>query len=725
VKRSSVQALALAGALTGMTAVERGAVAGSDWQAVDQPELKQLLDEAPALTVEDVCVPVTTTRRGALMWVPNPDGKTYDLLQWYFRGYSGPTTVFIMDLATGELTRDGMPDRRQVHICGRALAPDGRLWLATPDWKVGMNLFVYDPATNKLEDLGIKVPHLSGEKRDLTVAPDGKIYGTGSYMKERKAGAYQIDPASGEVTIYGPVGPSHAPNGVWGYSIAADERWIYVASGKIPWYLVAYDRETGSEEVLVTTENVGGHVGVRQHRYGCSAVARKVAGTDGARTEYWLHQGKAIPKRDAKAPPPWPAAAEGKPWVHLPPKPEVSAARSVPDASGVAEIWHRTAEAKAAAPATPPPGAKPEDLGWRAFRLEVPVYPTDTHRVVEMPDGRIFGTAGAYEGNFVYDPKTGRSVHLGKIPLSHYATAMHEGRIYMSGYPTSPLYVYDPGKPWTAGSGSVLTGGLKDTDERSNPRLLVRLGEKKYAGTHKMYAAAVGADGRIYFGGRWVRDGAAGGLGWWDPAKQEAGGMWEIFSNCQINYITTACKRRFLVISTHRVDDPLLGKPKPEQGRLFVFDATRGEVAREIDPVAKAKGAGLVAGVGGSRVLGWTENPEDETASILYGVDVETGDIAFRKSLPHRLPVRIGGNQKEQFDYRLGPDGKVWTYLGAVLVRIDPATAAIEPVGKASRGGRIAFSGADIYLAGATHLRRITGVVGKASGKSGAGESGK
>ena len=34
---------------------------------------------------------------------------------------------------------------------------------------------------------------------------------------------------------------------------------------------------------------------------------------------------------------------------------------------------------------------------------------------MELPDGRLLGTAGAYEGNFIYDPKTNKAEHLGKI----------------------------------------------------------------------------------------------------------------------------------------------------------------------------------------------------------------------------------------------------------------------------------------------------------------------
>jgi len=58
------------------------------------------------------------------------------------------------------------------------------------------------------------------------------------------------------------------------------------------------------------------------------------------------------------------------------------------------------------------------EADWEAVHLRVPTYPIDTHRLVELPDGRILGTAGAYEGNFLFDPAAGKCTHLGKIPLS-------------------------------------------------------------------------------------------------------------------------------------------------------------------------------------------------------------------------------------------------------------------------------------------------------------------
>ena len=234
---------------------------GDEWQAVDQPDLKEQLAQAPVLEPERLA----SAGRGVTSWtfqlIPNPDGKTYDALQWYFKSYSGPTWLYACDLGTGEVKKQRFPDRRQIHMHGGLLAPDGKYYIVTPDWNAGMNLFVYDPATNLLEDRGILVPDLVGETRRLVLGPDGLIYGTGNYREPRKAGAYCYDWKTGKlVRDYGPIGPDHAPHGAWGYSIGVDDQFIYVASGKIPWYLVAVNIKTGEEKLLAQTKPGGQHL---------------------------------------------------------------------------------------------------------------------------------------------------------------------------------------------------------------------------------------------------------------------------------------------------------------------------------------------------------------------------------------------------------------------------------------------------------------------------------
>jgi hypothetical protein len=278
----------------------------------------------------------------------------------------------------------------------------------------------------------------------------------------------------------------------------------------------------------------------------------------------------------------------------------------------------------------------------------------------------------------------------------------------MAGYPGAPLYVYDPAKPWTANTGQPRGQLLSETDRTSNPRRLCYF--RDVAGTVKDYGAAVGADGRVYFGGRWVRNGNGGGFSWWDPKSQTADGLWKPFSNLQITSIAAASDGRHIVISTLPVHDSVLDKPTPDQGKLFVFDTTEQKVVREIGPIEDCVGTGFIIGVGCDRVLGLTADRSTERACVLYGVHLLTGETAFVKRIPASMGLTIGGNQRDAWDFRLGPDGRVWTYLDGVMVRIDPGDATIAVVGKPPKAGRLAFSGGDAHLASDEHLCRIKGL---------------
>jgi hypothetical protein len=697
--KTRVPRIGSAFALAALTIALHGTLAQGD----EPPDLAASLAAARPLETEDLCEPVNSVRQGMLLWAPNPDGRSWDLLQIYFPKYGGPNTIVVIDLGSGEVKTVSTERGWNFHLCPSVIAPNGKLFISALNSRLQQKICVYDPATNELQLDAVAMPEeILGETHPLVLGTDGMLYAIGQHPS-RSATAVQIHPDTLQATFYGPIGPSHAPNACWGYSGAADDRFVYIASGKIPWYLVAYDRQTGESKTLVETGSVGGYVSVGQRPDGCTGSASGIVGTDGTRVNYWLHEGRAIPVDDSQRnQPPWPARPASPP---LPPRPEVNAGLAVPDVEGWAEIWVRTAEAKSAA-AAEPPDAAPEQLGWQRFRFQVPLYPHDIYRLTELPDGRLFGTAGSYEGNFVYDPRTGQHQHLGKTELSHYATAISGGKVYMSGYPSSPVYQYDPGAPWTAGT-FVANRVVPDQDARANPRRLTYLGDKERAGTHKMYAAGTAADGTVFFGGSWIRDGACGGLGWYDPQTDTAGGIWQPLSNLQVTHLAMAEGGRTVVLSTRRVDDPVLNKPKPAQGALVLLDAASKEIKSQFEPVPGAKGAGPIVAVGERRIVGWTENPENERASILYAFDVIDQRLIYRHDVPVPLPVAIGSNQQEAWDFRLGPDGRIWTFAGNTLLQIDPEQGHFHVVGRLNRGGRLAFAEGRVYLGGATALRRI------------------
>ena len=716
-----------------------------------QEDLRARVEAAAPLTVEDVCSPIRTTRGGQPELVLNPDGKTYDALFRYYNTYWGPHTTYAVELATGEIVaKDETPSA--LYGWG-TIGPDGRKYQHSPR-NGGVAICGYDAAKNEFFVMPNFAP-VGGEVMPMTVGTDGLLYGGGA-SKDSRATAYQVDVKTGAIKDFGPMGPSHAPNACWGYSIAVDEKFIYMASGKIPWYLVALNKETGEEKVLLTLDDPRGHMAASQLGHGCMAMSK---GGDGAGTYYWLHEGKAIERKDPKEKAPW-TEPEGAVAPVRPPQPELGLAGAVPKADGKVLIWYRTAEAKAAAPKDTPADATPEAQGWKKIEFEVPTFPTPVLELLALPDGRVYGSGESYTGNFLYDPKTNKSDHLGTLPLSQYCMTQKDGIVYMSGYPSSVVFSFDPAKPWTPNLvARPWDKPLVLTDKNSNPRQLTYLTHAG-AGTHKMWSATAGADGKLYFGGRWYRNGEGGGLGWWDPKEQKAGGISQPFANYQINYICPAADGRYIVISTNCVRDQATNTDAPETARLFVFDTTTMQIVRHVEPVAKAMFAGAIADAGDGCVLGITLDPADragapekddlgnppsygsfDKSSILYKVNVATGEVVWSKSIPYPVGFRANENAQghDGFDFTRGPDGMIWTYTGAkfvrsvpdkkwnysylnpVMVRIDPKDGAVTVVGKLDRGGRMAFVEGDLYLSGGCRyltevnhaLRRIRGIVGR------------
>jgi hypothetical protein len=699
-----------------MLVVSHRPAAGEPWRAAEQPELTKALEQAPVLQTESLGEPSRGVLTFTYALVPNHDGKTWDFLQWYFKEYRGPTWLYAIDLGTGQVKKQRCADNRQFYLSGRALGFDGKFYMVQPGptgrgSDYGMFMEVYDPVTNTLDDRGEIVPGLSGEVRPIVVGPDGRLYGTGSY-EDGKVGLYIYDPKLRKVVKnFGGVGPSHA-NGAWSrYDMGVDDTHAYIASGMIPWYLVAVNLETGEDKVLLESPP-GSTMDIVNSFPGVWAIVPQSDGSPNR--EYWLYHGQAIPKVNDT--PPWPK--QDSPWDKAPPKPEIYRDQLDPDAKGNATFWYRLPEDAAKAPEKPPADAKAEDLGWRAVRLEdVDSYPHRIAPLALLPDGRLYGEGDYYCGSFLFDPRTDQATPLGRNQgLASYARIAYGDKLYLSGYPGGPLFAYEPTRPWTLHKGGPPGHPAPDAaDPASNPR---RLGAfesiTRVAIAHR---SAIGADGRIYFGGFGERGYTGGGFGWYDPNTEKLGGFWKPLSGYGVHWLAPLQGGRLIVMSTVTTQDELNENRVPEEAKLFVYDVNQGQIVREIVPVSKAPGTGLILNVAPNRLLGLTVDPEHTDASLLYGVDVATGEVLFRKALPR--PVSAEGRwyghwvdpSYEDLDLVRGPDVFVWTYLKDVLVRIDPKDASVHVVGKIEPLGRPTFVGRDIYLSGPEQLRRIRNIV--------------
>jgi outer membrane protein assembly factor BamB len=685
------------------------------WGFAEQPELKQALEDAPVLETESLGEPA----RGVNVWerwlVPNPDGKSWDLLQIYFKEYYGPTWLFTVDLGSGEVKKKRLPDGHQFYLSGRALGFDGKFYIATPSRRTGnMHLFVYDPATNTLEERGEIVQGLGGEVRPLAVGPDGRIYGTGT--RGNQLGLYIYDPKLGKVVKdFGTVGPKH-PNGAWSrYVMGVDDTHAYIASGMIPaWYLLAVNLKTGEEKVLLEspTERVMDIIESFPSAY------VRVPQDGAANKEYWLYHGEAILKVNDQ--PPWPK--KDSPWARAVPRPEVYFDQIDPDENGNAMVWYRSREDTQR---RSEPGAttdkSPDKRAWRSIRLEgVETYPHRINPLSVLPDGRLYGTGDDYVGTFLFNPRTDETIYCGpRVGLAPYATILCEGKLYLSGYSGGHLFVYDPARPWTLGKGGPPGSPAPDQgDARSNPRYLGDFDRKTRVGL--MHSAALGADGKVYFGGFGLRHYTGGGFGWFDPKTGKLDGFWKPLSGYAAHWIAPALGGKSIVISTTKAADELNNNQVPDEAKLFVYDLTDQKIAREIVPAPKSRTTGLIAEVAPGRLLGLTTTGADygkPGSGMLYGVDVATGEVLFRKLLP--WPVSIDSHWPHWVDpsYEYvglvrGPDGFLWSWLKNVVVRIDPRDASVHVVGRINPVGHPTFVGNDMYLSGPEQLRRIRNIAG-------------
>lgn len=670
-------------------------------ELVSAQVLKQLEDASP-LDVEKLLIPIRDIRGPMVASVKNPRTGSWNILIHYFETYTRNHYLVLVDVAKNEYKTIHYP-----HALINTFYPvheHGRIFFH------GMGgISVYDTATN---DIKVISSTMGGETRPFTLGPDGMLYVTGS--DNHHPLARKINPKTLEVTDYGQVGPSHAPNGCWGYFINADEKYIYIGSGKIPWRLVAFNRETKESKVLLTVDDPNGLVSFGTVKGKRAAFTRFSDSKQNKR--YWLGDGQVTLITDEKTPP-----------AHASDAPKASA----PIQFKTDSDWKPDGEGVVVAPLEFEDGKKID------LKFTIPTFPANVYQVSAGPDGKIYGSGGNYLGIFIYDPQTNTSRHLANAPVSIPLLNWIDGKLIMSGYPRGVTLSYDPTKPWT--------GRNKQSDR--NPANVVHLGNEG-AGFHIAYASAVGADGKFYATGGWYRNGNGGGLGWVDVATKQAGGIHEGMGSYRTTHLTAVGNGRYMVMSSKTVMNQDTGEAPPAQARIFVYDIQEGKLT-SFETIKDVNHTGAIAGAPGdsTTVLAITsypypaeEKPENR-ASLLYAFDALTGKVLWQKKLPHACGFIPNENFDGSVGFQMitGPDGFIWTYLGgkmaavdparhwglayedARLVRINPANGEIHVVGIVGTAGKMAFLNKDVYLTGGSkyhlegsgseYLRRVKNVL--------------
>ena len=556
---------------------------------------------------------------------------------------------WVVNLADGSSHRAAGGDSGRQHMSWpSATRADGKLFAAC--YGRG-GLMVYDPVADSSK-IVYPIPRAHW-LRGVAVGADGGVY-VADYPH---GAAARYDPDSGKIDYYGPQGGPFRIKKIYGHDIASDGRWVYTLAGQIPWYVVAYDRQTGTQTNLFRFGQ-GKYPMVRQRGDEVYLQVKFAATRDADREYYRLSDGRAervdaMPDEDDSRLPGF-----GRP------QPEVQAfGRNLPLIDGGALLRYR------------PAGA----AEWTHAVIPVKGVPLRVAVLAPTGDGRVLLYAGPYGDVYIYDPASATYKHVGSpAGRSVYGILPMGETIYFCGYVNAVLGRFEG----------------EDTGDGK----IIGLWHYVVGSMHSWYMVA-GADGRIYTGNHAERDYVGGSLGWYDPATGKMDGI--RLPNDDCSWLTTAMGGRLIVYSSAVLADPAHPEIEVGDGRLIVYDTQTGTMAPQsqwLSPL-RDNSAGKIVEIAPGVVLGLGLH---DGAPAMYTADVVAGKLLRRVALPAK--GTDGGVVR-------GPDGKVYAFLGNTLVRIDPATLAIEPIGKA-RPGRMLFIGPDLYLTGSTHLRRISNVAG-------------
>jgi hypothetical protein len=544
-------------------------------------------------------------------------------------------------------------------------------------------LLAYDPAADKIENLGLPFEKAQTVGRIVEGAPATVLLGAGM--------------GSSEVALYSTKDRSFIRLGEMGgvgagfvHALYQDEATVYaVTRGTGPWELVSQDLKSGERRVLLSSPAIGS-LDI------AGGVARLRDG-EGAPTLYYaLKDGHATPLPDSKPPPratPAPRRALVGDWT-----PGVTLDDS-PLFEGKPGVALRCQDPAAKSPP-------------RVVELAAAMAGTTLSYLTPLPGGRLAALTDSGAPAVLFDPRTGEG-RLAPMPfLMARCVAAHEGLVYATGAGNAPLVRWDPARPARV---PTLSDKPAYSDPEANPRLLANLGNSPggWFGGAMIFAAP---GGRIYVCERRQRTALGFDFRWYDPRTGQKGSVDPDGApdHLQATWAAVVADGRWLAIATAIEPDSALKSPVPESARIVLLDMASGRYGAGFTPLPDARAlAGLVETEHG-RVVGFAPDPAGR-ATWVYRFDLNAGRLEQRALVEGHVqsPATVAALPARGHDVQRGPDGMVWTAAnlptGTVLLRVDPADLTLTPLGTfKGNNSRFAFVDGTLYLAGEERLRRVT-----------------
>ena len=524
--------------------------------------------------------------------------------------------------------------------------PNGKLYLFETKTRPA-TLAEYDTRTGEYRTIGA----LGNTAYKIVLAPSGRIY---------------VGEVTGDVTVYDPaikrLTRYDQPAGRdihWGvYTLEVEEPWVYCGmtdQGK--WWLTVIDTRSGESTSYFDVDSGqpaapgGGHSVVRTEAgnlfFGTCLLKDGVPVMDEA--------GAPVPLQ----PPDKSARLEGnRPWPNMW---RVSgyAGNLYPEAQDGLGLESDLDQAE--------PNNWNDGIGtvrwrqngeeqWRTIEIRgLPLIGTSPKCLAVAPDGTLVGVAQFYGSVFRFDPATGVSENVGIAPGSVYEILPLPDRTFFCGY-VAFLAEYLHDQPYAINRKSAFQDDI-------NP--------KRYRTLGKWTTCMLrGPDGCIYLGGKFGRHTTGGGLSIFDPETKEMRTLRDPFLYLGIVGLTMVDGGKTLAITTRPV-----GKGAPEKGSIFRFDVASQMLGEGIELAIPGNPDELfVAGdrtiIGVSRTSETDEYERVTHSTLVYGLDLQTGKLAFEKRYPGR--AFTGMCDYDRTPLVRGPDGCGWLFVDAALCRIRP-----------------------------------------------------
>jgi hypothetical protein len=625
-----------------------------------------LAQELPVARVETVAKPVVTSRlfvsglapntRGGWTWIGEfmnysstnkPKHKVDMPGGGFYYAYDDvaqrPEAEWVVaDLATGTSKVVKWPGFHGGPTC---LAPNGRLFFGV-DYA---HLYYYDPAADTVKTAGCVKDSIIALRwfYRLILGPDELIYGSAQTTNGVTV-LMRLNPDTLEYKLFENVGlPGRRKDLTYGYYLAVDPPWMYVAVGQGNWELFAVNADTGETKCLADVQGEGCRITVTQGADFCTASVT----TKDQNTSYTLVDGQALAGATPKATPVSQKKYTKVEWRNTKPMdisnpPELDAARPVEvGAQGAGGIHWR------------PAGST---VNWKTVGFAIEnAMPVRIERLTLLPDGSLLGNGYSYQGFFRYYPQTKKLDYFGKHGPETLATAVCDGKVWICGYPNVNLSVYDPAKPWTSKKADRLPGGAPAV----NPQFIDYFGQGCTEAHRCSFLLAPG-NGRIYICGTRERWSTGTGLGYYDVATAKKLGLGTANKEVDPAGFIALPKLNRLVFS---------GSGKTD-GRLVIYDMDLNEIERVQLKGDLTNTGALYATDSDDRFLGVYTDPATKK-QVLYLYDLSA------KKMVHS--VELAGEPGLIFRRA---DGTYWLIMDAKLLTVNTETLTLTPICMLDRG---------------------------------------